>query len=200
MPASALCGAAAVARGEHVQGERKRFEAEEQHDEVVRRRHDHAADRGDQVQGVDLGPVVRCAAQRLVGQQRHEQQGDADRDRQEHRQRVEGDRAADERGRPVVGDVVPLHHGERSRRAGGDGTEHRVPAVGPLRGERAEQHDAEGAGEQREHRRQGEPADLRAHERVELREHQSPAPSVESPSVSPDSDTTPIWIFGTGCT
>ena len=65
--------------------ERQRLEAEEQHDQVVGRRHHDAADRGDQVQGVDLGPVVGLAAQVVVGQERHEQQGDADRDRQEHR-------------------------------------------------------------------------------------------------------------------
>ena len=36
-------------------------------------------------------------------------------------------------------------------------------------------------------------------EGVELGEHQSPSPSV-SPSGSPDSETTPISILGTGCT
>ena len=63
MPLSWLFALAPVAGGEHVERERQRLETEEQHDQIVGRRHHDAADGGDQEQGVDLGAVEAVAAQ-----------------------------------------------------------------------------------------------------------------------------------------
>ena len=77
-----------------------------------------AADRGQQVQGVDLGPVEVLAAEvaRRVSSATRATETQIG-DRHEHRERVERERAADERDGAVVADVVPLDDGEHD----GDG-------------------------------------------------------------------------------
>ncbi len=114
--------AAPIGGGEHVERERQRLEADEQHDQVVGRGHHDAADGGHQVQRVHLGAVDAGAPQLVAGHERHEDDRDADRDRQELGERVEGERPRHDRRCALVGDVVPLEHRQP---AGGTGDERR---------------------------------------------------------------------------
>ena len=150
----------------HVEREGERLEAEEEHDEIVGRRHDHAARGGHQHQRVDLGPVELDAAEVVVEEQRGDEHGHADDEGEEEREAVEADRAADQALGPVVLHVVPQQDGERRRDAGDDGGEDGVAAAGPAPGqERRQHHQDEPAADQREQGRERVPLDLGPDER-----------------------------------
>ena len=101
-------------RREHVRGDRQDLEAEEHDDQVVGRRHDHAARRRQQDEDVQLGAVETFAAQVAVGQHRRQHDGGTDHEREEDGEAVDRDRARDRRERPAVriGDLPP----QRDRR------------------------------------------------------------------------------------
>ena len=99
----ARLGPAAVEAGQHVQGDREDLEAEEDHDQVVGRGHEHGARRREQGQHVELGPVEALPPQVAVGDQRAEDDGAADQDHEEDAEAVDRDGVADGEGRRAWG-------------------------------------------------------------------------------------------------
>ena len=171
-------GLAAVARGEDVERQRHRLQPDEQHDQVVRRRHHDAARRGDEQQGVDLRTVERLAPEVVVARHGDEDQRGADGDRHEQGERVERQRLADERRRAVVRDVVPQDDRQHTGRTGGHGGDEGIEAARPERGQGADDEQEQRRADEHDHRREGEPVDVGSGEG--LGEHQPPSPSSSS--------------------
>ncbi len=179
-------GFAAVAGGEHVEGQRHRLQTDEQDDQVVRRAHHDGAGGGDEVEGVDLRPVHPLAGEVVVADEGDQQQAGADGDRHEHGEAVEGEGAADQRARALVADVVPEDHRQHPGGTGRGRRDDRVPALRPARREGADDEQEQGDGDEDEQRREREPADLGPDERcvVLLEEHHPPPSSTSSGSGS----------------
>ena len=151
----------AMAGGHHVHRDRQDLETEEQHDQIVRRTHHHATDRGQQIQRVDLGTLEVLAPQIVVGDEGDQHHGDGDRDGDDHREHVEAQRAADQGRCAVVGDVVPQEEAQDHRCQPGGSGEQRVDVPRPSRYQRADHEQHHRRAEQHQHRAEREPIDGR---------------------------------------
>ncbi len=137
--------ASGMAAREDVQRDRERLESEEQHDEIVRRRHHDAADGGEQQEGVDLTAIEVFTAEGVVGDEGREENRTRDRDSEEDREPVEPQRATRERAGSVLADVVPQKEPDRDRRQRDDTREDRVGAAWEqFRAEHGTDHEDEG--------------------------------------------------------
>ena len=184
---------APVARGEHVEREGERLQPDEQHDQVVRRRHHDAAGRGDEEEGVDLGAVEVLAAQVVVGGEGDQHDGGTDGDGDEQGERVERQRVADQRRRALVGDVVPQEHRQDPGGAGRDRRHERLEAPRPRRRQGADEEQEQRRADEDEHRREGEPVDVGTVE-DHLGDHPPPSPSSTSSATGVGSGiTSPVF-------
>ena len=125
--------AAAIARGENVEGKAERLETEEQHDEVLRGHHDDATDCSGKIQHEQLGAILTFANEVVTRREACKHHRDTDGDGSENRKMVEGESVADDRFGSTIGQVVPKEEAQHDRCCRGCGTDDSVETTRPLR-------------------------------------------------------------------
>ena len=180
--------AAQVQGRQHVDRDRQHLEAEEQHDQVVGRRHDDAAGGRQQQQHVRLDARQVLPLQVRAGQQGRGDHGDGEQAGHEQHRSVDGDGTRQVRARPLVLHPVPQRH---QRDQHGEARDHRPGGRQPRRQAAHQRGDGQ---QQQARQRQDQQRDERPPEDhhdggvAGVGEHQWPSPeSCASPDSTPRS-------------